>query len=1078
MRCGCPAKLSKQMPLIDLFPWHASLATGIAEIDQLRRQFVAHLNRLAEELASTATADTLQPLFDQLAECAAKHFAAEALLWQRPAAEASAERACDAAHQALHAMLAELKQSLGLIPAEQLASETLQQLARWLASYLAQTINYDPADAASPTSKAPETDRAQLLEALCDLQACHVRNTARLLRQLQVPQPAGTALERQRAYREFILRLAVSFINLPLDRLDTAIQDALANMSQFFVADRAYVFSYDFKAQISINTHEWCAAGIEPMISELQALPLWLSPDWVDAHLKGEPLIIAAVSEMPAGPVRQLLQAQNVASLLTMPLMDGSECLGFVGFDSLQEWRQFGQDELDVLALFANLLVSISQRNAISKKLEENTEALALAHRRLLNILDGTNAAVYVADMQTHELLFLNQLAQDFSQGNALGKPCWKVIQGKTDGPCDFCTNPRLLNADGKPAESVSWVHFNPVSKRWYQLHDQAIPWDDGRYVRLEIALDITEQKTLQQSLSDSEERYRLLFEQSRDALVILSPHDWHFIAANQAMYDLLGVHDLEELQSIPPAELAPPTQPDGNPSVKRAQQLLQIALRDGSWFGEWIYRHRDGHDIPSTLLLTRSKIGGQTMIQGTVRDITLQKSQQRQLERLAHYDPLTALPNRVLLAERMQQAMAEARSNASVLAIAYLDLDGFKTINDRHGHDAGDRLLVAAANRMSEALRSSDTLARLGGDEFVAVLGDLPNREACLPMLDRLLAAAAAEETDHGFALQVSASIGVTFYPQPQAMDADQLLRQADQAMYQAKLAGKNHYHLFDLLNEQTQRGHHENLAHLEQALRAQEFVLHYQPKVNMRTGEVVGLEALLRWQHPQRGLLAPAEFLLLIEGHALEIDLDNWVLETALAQISAWHQQGLYLPVSVNLSAQQLQHADFLPKLAELLRKYPDCSPGQLELEILESSALQDLDRVTHLISACRALGVGFALDDFGTGYSSLLYLKRLPIQTIKIDRSFVHDMLTAPQGLAILEGVLGLARAFRLRPIAEGVEQLAQGEALLDLGCELAQGYGISPALPSADVADWIAGWRTPDAWSSRHTTIHPF
>jgi EAL domain-containing protein (putative c-di-GMP-specific phosphodiesterase class I) len=308
--------------------------------------------------------------------------------------------------------------------------------------------------------------------------------------------------------------------------------------------------------------------------------------------------------------------------------------------------------------------------------------------------------------------------------------------------------------------------------------------------------------------------------------------------------------------------------------------------------------------------------------------------------------------------------------------------------------------------------------------------------------------------------------------------MDADQLLRQADQAMYQAKLAGKNHYHLFDLLSEQTQRGHHENLARLEQALRAQEFVLHYQPKVNMRTGEVVGLEALLRWQHPQRGLLAPSEVLPLIEGHALEVALDNWVLETAMAQISAWRQRELYLPVSVNLSAQQLQHADFLPRLAELLRMYPDCSPEQLELEIVESSALQDIDRVSHLISACRALGVGFALDDFGTGYSSLLYLKRLPIQTIKIDRSFVHDMLTAPQGLALLQGVLGLARAFRLRPIAEGVEQLAQGEALLDLGCELAQGYGISPALPAADVADWIASWRTPAAWSSRHTTIHPF
>jgi EAL domain-containing protein (putative c-di-GMP-specific phosphodiesterase class I) len=289
---------------------------------------------------------------------------------------------------------------------------------------------------------------------------------------------------------------------------------------------------------------------------------------------------------------------------------------------------------------------------------------------------------------------------------------------------------------------------------------------------------------------------------------------------------------------------------------------------------------------------------------------------------------------------------------------------------------------------------------------------------------------------------------------------------------MYQAKLAGKNRYHLFDLINDQAQRGHHANIARLNQALTAQEFVLYYQPKVNMRSGQVVGMEALVRWQHPEQALLGPMEFLPIIEGHLLEITLGNWILESAMAQISAWCSVGLDLPVSVNLSAHQLQHPEFFQTLSELLASYPDCSAEQLQLEILESSALHDLELVTQIITDCLSLGVSFALDDFGTGYSSLTYLKRLPADTLKIDRSFVRDMLDDPDDLAILEGVLGLARAFQRQAIAEGVENIAQGVALLDLGCELAQGFCIAHPLPAADIPAWVETWRAPDAWRNRH------
>jgi diguanylate cyclase (GGDEF)-like protein len=469
--------------------------------------------------------------------------------------------------------------------------------------------------------------------------------------------------------------------------------------------------------------------------------------------------------------------------------------------------------------------------------------------------------------------------------------------------------------------------------------------------------------------------------------------------------------------------------------------------------------------------IVERDKQGQAVRVIGSVTDITYQVEYQHQLEHIAHFDTLTSLPNRVLLADRLHQAMSQALRRGDKLAVAYLDLDGFKTINDQHGHDVGDRLLTTLAGHMKRALREGDTLARLGGDEFVAVILDLPDVESCVPMLSRLLTAAAEAVHEQGNLLRVSASLGVTFFPQAEAIDADQLLRQADQAMYQAKLAGKNRYHIFDTEQDRSVRGHHEGLERIKQALEEREFVLYYQPKVNMRTGVVIGAEALIRWQHPERGLLPPATFLPLIAEHPLAIEMGEWVLDTAMTQVEAWKVAGLPLPVSVNIDAMQLEQVDFVDRLRQQLVAHPGVATGDLELEVLETSALEDIAHVSSVILACRELGVGFALDDFGTGYSSLTYLKRLPAGMLKIDQSFVRDMLDDPDDLAILDGVLGLATAFRRQAIAEGVETLAHGEILLQLGCELAQGYAIARPMPADSMSDWLASWRPDAAWLGR-------
>jgi len=451
--------------------------------------------------------------------------------------------------------------------------------------------------------------------------------------------------------------------------------------------------------------------------------------------------------------------------------------------------------------------------------------------------------------------------------------------------------------------------------------------------------------------------------------------------------------------------------------------------------------------------------------------DVTEREAHQQRLEYLAHFDDLTALPNRVLLADRLHQAMVQAQRHSQKLAVVYLDLDSFKIINDKHGHEIGDQLLTALAAGMKQALREGDTLARIGGDEFVAVLLDLPNNQACVPMLTRLLNAAAEPTQIGALLLQVSASLGVTFYPQAEEVDADLLLRQADQAMYQAKQSGKNRYHFFDAELDRSARSQYENVEHIRQALTKDEFVLYYQPKVNMRSGVVVGAEALIRWQHPQQGLLLPAHFLPVVEDHPLAIDIGEWVIASALSQIERWHADGLDIPISVNVGARQLLQANFVARLQELLAAHPQVNPSRLEIEVLETSALEDLSHVSKVIEDCRALGVNFALDDFGTGYSSLTYLKQLQVTLLKIDKSFVRDMLSNPNDLVILQGVIGLASSFKREVIAEGVESIAIGTLLLQMGCELGQGYAIARPMPAADLPGWTIAWQLDPPWGKR-------
>ncbi len=563
-----------------------------------------------------------------------------------------------------------------------------------------------------------------------------------------------------------------------------------------------------------------------------------------------------------------------------------------------------------------------------------------------------------------------------------------------------------------------------------------------------------------------AEERLHLaasVFTHAREGIMITS-QDGRVIEVNEAFSRITG-YSREEALGHNPRFLK-----SGRQERSFYVAMWQALQDKGHWHGELWNRRKNGEHYAElkTISAVRDEHGVVRQYLSLFSDITAFKEHELQLQFNAHHDALTGLPNRTLLADRLKQAMSQTKRREQRLAVLYLDLDGFKAVNDHHGHETGDQLLMALATRIRHALREGDTLARIGGDEFVAVMQDLGNAEQALPVVNRVLAAAAQPVHIGKLTLQVSASLGLTAYPQTEDVDADQLLRQADQAMYQAKLAGKNRCHVFDAEQDRSLRGHHESIEHIRHALQHQEFALHYQPKVNMRTGQIVGAEALIRWQHPQRGLLAPASFLPVIEDHPLALDIGEWVMETALQQMDTWRAAGLHLPLSINLGARQLQQPDFVERLRTRLAAHPEVRPGDLALEVLETSALGDLARVSQIMVACRDMGVAFALDDFGTGYSSLAYLKRLPVHQLKIDQSFVRDMLDDPDDLAILEGVIGLSRAFHREVIAEGVETVAHGEMLLYLGCELGQGYGIARPMPADAIPTWAAHWQPDPRW----------
>jgi len=577
---------------------------------------------------------------------------------------------------------------------------------------------------------------------------------------------------------------------------------------------------------------------------------------------------------------------------------------------------------------------------------------------------------------------------------------------------------------------------------------------------------DLCTQALLDDQRKQAEKKLQLsarVFSDTHEGIAITDANKV-IIDVNPAFCDITG-YSREEVIGKTPSLLN-----SGRQSAQFYTDMWRTINQHGYWQGE-VWNHRKNGKTYAELLTISTlwdEHGEVINYVGMFSDITQNKQQQEELMLMAHYDVLTGLPNRALFIDRFHQAIAHSKHSNTELAICFLDLDKFKPVNDNYGHDVGDQLLIQVAERIKGCMREEDTVSRQGGDEFALLLGDLVVNGECQLILDRIHHALEQSFLINDIEHTISASSGFTLYPKDNG-DIDTLLRHADQAMYQSKQLGRNQYYLFDAEQDQAIIHKHHQLAEIEQALIANELVLYYQPKINMLTGVVYGAEALIRWIHPEKGLIAPNDFLPLIDGTPLEITLGNWVIEQALIQLDSWQKQGILLEVSVNIASYHLQTNDFINFLELTLEKYPLVSTHYLQLEILESSALGDLYSINNIIkTAQKSLGVSIALDDFGTGYSSLTHLRSLSANIIKIDQSFVRDMLDDPDDAAIIGGIIGLSGSFNSKVIAEGVESTEHGLMLLMMGCHYAQGYGIAKPMPADVFPIWLDNYQINEAW----------
>ena len=774
-----------------------------------------------------------------------------------------------------------------------------------------------------------------------------------------------------------------------------------------------------------------------------------------------------APTEVPVAKVLATGEVHEIANHTILVARDGAEC---PIADSAAPIRNTLGHVVGVVIVFRDETVarqakqSIREQNQLlEQRVQERTSQLKESEQQLSRVLEGSDQGYWVWNLKTND--FQVSARWETMLGYAPGEmrvdtAHWPELVHPEDLPIALTSIERHMRGETASHE----VEFRARAKdgvwRWILTRGRIMARaDDGTPLSMSgTHTDVTERKLFELAQREAS----VVFESSYEGIMVTDAEGL-ITRVNPAFTRITG-YPAADIMGCSPRVLS-----SGRHDARFYQELWASLKEHDFWRGEIWNRNKTGklYAVLQSISVVRDAKGRIINYVSVFTDITQMKEHEAELDRVANYDALTHLPNRRLLTDRLKQAILRSDRSGKLCAICFLDLDGFKPINDQLGHQLGDQLLIGVTAHLKLVLRAGDTLSRLAGDEFVLLLSEVTSLEECMQILDRVLETVRQPVNTGGHLLRISASIGVSLYPVDQA-DPDTLLRHADQAMYLAKQAGKNRYQLFDLEIDRQAQSHLETLGQMQLAMERNEFVLFYQPKVDLATGEVIGAEALIRWQHPERGLLPPSEFLPHLHGSHLEQVFGEWVIDTALNQVEAWDRGGLEMKVSINVSANHLLQPDFCLRLGQALTRHRDIKPSSLELEVLETAAIGDMQQAIDILQCCRNLGVRFSLDDFGTGYSSLTYLRKLPVDTLKIDQSFVRDMLVNPDDLSIVQSVIKLATAFHRQVIAEGVETLEHCAALRQMGCRYVQGYGIAKPMPAEEIPRWRDHWLQSGAW----------
>jgi diguanylate cyclase (GGDEF)-like protein/PAS domain S-box-containing protein len=853
----------------------------------------------------------------------------------------------------------------------------------------------------------------------------------------------------ERKLAELALEVAAGTIPSLLDSgsLDALVNAGLARIGQGMGADRAYLFEFhdddESGSMLASQRYEWCAEGVSPQIDnpDLQGIPFSdIYPRWLGL-LQADGAVRSRVADMPPME-RALLEAQDIRSLLVVPVNLRGRLWGFLGFDAVRRDRSWTTADERVLRLTAAALAAAIEQDRM-------VEALRLGEERQRLALEAAEAGswewrpgrVSVWSHRHFQILGLDpeEIAPSFETWLAsvhAEDRDWvaREVESARKASRPFTLEYRIR----RPDESIRWVQSIGKPRRYEGGHEVGM---------VGILLDIDTRK-------QAEERLRLsaaVIDSTRDGVVVTGL-DARIIAVNRAYCEITGYAESELLGENPRILQS------GRHDDRFYAAMWGALVQNGHWQGEIWSRRKNGEVYPEWLTISAvsDEAGRVRHYVGVVTDVSRLKQTEAELARLAHYDPLTGLPNRLLAQSRLEHAVERCEYEDRRLALLMVDLDHFKTINDSLGHEIGDELLRAIGDRLRAAIAGTSTVARLGGDEFLLITEDVQGvRDAEVLAHTVLESLRAPFEIMPGQEMFVAASIGISLYPED-GLKAGDLVRSADAALFRAKELGRNTFHFFtaSLVDAASERLDLE--LRLRQGLKRGEFLVHYQPILRCEDGGIEAVEALLRWQPPGESQVLPGRFIGLAEDTGLIGPLGDWVLETACRQVQRWRRMGAEsLRLAVNLSQRQLQQPEFGDRVMRILAD-SGLDPDGLELEITESMLMEKASLVIGTLHTLRALGVRVSIDDFGTGYSSLAHLKRLPLDTLKIDRSFVADIPRHQGGAEIAAAIIALGHQLHLEVLAEGVETEEQLDFLREHGCDQFQGFLVSPAVSPEELA----------------------